>query len=83
MIKDPNIIYVGQQLMIYVSQDNGTGSAIEGTYYTVQKGDTLWKIAQQAYGSGRRWRKIYEANKDVIADPSKIYAGQVIMIPEL
>ncbi len=48
--------------------------------YEVQKGDTLWKIAQKYYGDGNRWKKIYEDNKEVIKDPDLIYPGQKIRI---
>ena len=50
--------------------------------YVVVKGDTLSKIAQRAYGDARQWRKIYEANKDMIKDPDLIYPGQSFRIPE-
>ena len=50
--------------------------------YVVVKGDSLSKIAQRAYGDGNKWRKIYEANKDVIKDPDLIYPGQSLRIPE-
>lgn len=50
--------------------------------YVVAKGDSLSKIAQRAYGDGRKWRKIYEANKDIIEDPDLIYPGQALRIPE-
>lgn len=50
--------------------------------YTVKKGDYLWKIAQIQYGSGDQWRKIYEANIDVIGpNPNLIYPGQRLVIP--
>ena len=52
------------------------------TTYVVVKGDSLSKIAQRAYGDGRKWRKIFEANKDVIKDPDLIYPGQSLRIPE-
>ena len=46
--------------------------------YTVQKGDTLWGIAQK-YNT--TWQSIYEKNKDVIGDnPNLIYPGQVLVI---
>ena len=48
--------------------------------YTVQEGDTLWKIAEAYYGSGRYWTEIYRLNEDVIGDPDRIYAGQVLKI---
>lgn len=50
--------------------------------YTVKGGDTLWGIAQQFYGSGAQYPKIYEANKGVIgSNPNLIYPGQVYTIP--
>lgn len=49
--------------------------------YVVVKGDSLSKIAQRAYGDGKKWRKIYEANRDVIKDPDLIYPGQSLRIP--
>ena len=50
--------------------------------YTVQKGDSLWKIAQKTLGSGAKWSAIYEANKDNIKNPSLIYPGQVFHLPD-
>jgi len=49
--------------------------------YTIKKGDTLWKIAREFYGTGKEWRKIYEANKDSISNPGKIKTGMEIRIP--
>lgn len=49
--------------------------------YTVVKGDSLWKIAVQFYGSGSQYTKIYEANKGQIKNPNLIYPGQVFTIP--
>jgi len=48
--------------------------------YEIQKGDSLWKIAQKFYGDGNKWKKIFEDNKEVIKDPDKIYPGQKIRI---
>jgi nucleoid-associated protein YgaU len=53
-----------------------------GKTYTVVKGDSLSKIAKREYGDAREWRKIYEANKDVIDDPDLIEVGQNLIIPE-
>jgi hypothetical protein len=49
--------------------------------YTVQRGDSLSKIAKEVYGDGSRWPEIFEANKDRLSDPGKIYPGQELRIP--
>jgi len=58
--------------------------ASPGSTYTVQPGDSLFSIAQQAYGNGNQWQRIYDANKQVIGDdPNLIRPGEVLYIPEL
>ncbi|RMH94503.1 LysM peptidoglycan-binding domain-containing protein [Lysobacter pythonis] len=49
--------------------------------YTVQKGDTLSKIAKEMYGDASKYPAIFEANKPMLKDPDKIYPGQVLRIP--
>lgn len=49
--------------------------------YTVQPGDTLWKIAETHYGNGADYMKIFEANRDLLDDPNKIFPGQELKIP--
>lgn len=59
-----------------------TNPAVEqGKTYTVQSGDTLWKIAKQFYGNGSQYSKIVGANSDKIKNPNLIYPGQVFSIP--
>ncbi len=55
----------------------------ESKFYTIQKGDTLWKIATTFYGDGSKYPSIVEANLEVIKDADLIYPGQNIRIPEL
>lgn len=50
--------------------------------YTVQPGDTLWKIAKQFYGEGNQYLKIFEANKGLLKDPDHIFPGQELVIPK-
>lgn len=50
--------------------------------YTVAKGDTLSHIAKQFYGDANKWRKIFEANRDVIKNPDLIHPGEVLKIPD-
>jgi LysM repeat protein len=53
----------------------------EETYYVIEKGDTLWAIAKKFLGNGNRHPEIFEANREVIIDPDKIFPGQKIRIP--
>lgn len=57
------------------------GEVKEPQTYIVEKGDTLWKIANKFYGDGKKWQIIFEANQDIIGTPDKIRAGITIKIP--
>jgi nucleoid-associated protein YgaU len=73
--ENPDHIQVGWTLTI---PDTETA----GDAYVTQAGDTLTGIAEQFYGDGTLWRKIYEANKKVIgADPDKLRVGLTLTIP--
>lgn len=47
--------------------------------YTVQSGDNLTKIGEH-YGVS--WQKIFDANRDKLDDPDKIFPGQELTIPQ-
>jgi len=50
-------------------------------YYEIVSGDTLSAVAKKYYGKGSAYMRIFEANREVIKDPNKIYVGQKIRIP--
>lgn len=56
------------------------GQMLGGTY-VVQSGDMLSKIAQKTYGSAGQWRRIYDANRDVLASPDALKVGMRLRIP--
>ena len=56
--------------------------AAESEFYTIEKGDSLSKIAGAKMGDTGKWKALFEANKEVIEDPDKIYPGQRIRIPK-
>ncbi|MBW2683790.1 MAG: peptidoglycan-binding protein LysM [Deltaproteobacteria bacterium] len=67
-----------------VNYDNVTAPAAteKVEYYEIVSGDTLSGVAKKFYGDGSKYMRIFEANKEVIKDPDKIYVGQKIRIPK-
>jgi hypothetical protein len=66
-----------------VSEPEATTEADAGARtYTVESGDSLWKIAEAMYGNGSKYTKIFDANRDILDDPDRIFPGQVLKIPE-
>ncbi len=63
------------------SASSGPAPMQKANFYTIEKGDTLSKIAQEKYGDASKWRALFDANKEVIEDPDMIYPGQQIRIP--
>jgi LysM repeat protein len=64
------------------AEAEAAAAAAAARKYVVQPGDTLSAIALQFYGKANDWRKIHEANKDIIKNPGMIYPGQEFTIPE-
>ncbi len=61
-----------------------TSTEAQDESYTIEAGDSLWKIAEDAYGDGYAWTKIYEQNKETIGDnPSMLVKGMKISLPKL
>lgn len=50
-------------------------------FYEIVSGDTLGGIAKNYYGKASQYMRIFEANREIISDPNKIYPGQKIRIP--
>ena len=75
-IKNPNLIYEGQQLKVVKNKDNKLYDTSH-ILYIVKKGDTLTKIAKE-YKIGVE--KIVKLNK--ISNPNMIYIGEVLRIPK-
>lgn len=73
------------ELKVAPEADKAAAPAKEPTFYTVQKGDNLWKIAERYYGKGKGAKNniIFEANKPMLTHPDKIYPGQVLRIPDI
>ncbi len=65
------------------SKQKGEKEEEKSQFYEIKSGDNLSKIAKQFYGDANKYPLIFEANREVIKDPDKIYPGQKIRIPKL
>jgi nucleoid-associated protein YgaU len=81
----PGVGHVDDQLTVSSaaapSGAPGTTAEQSATLYTVRKGDTLSEIAKTYYKDASKYPRIFEANRPMLADPNKIYPGQVLRIP--
>ena len=75
---DPDMRSGDLVLDINVGQAAAASGSAGEQQYTIQKGDTLSAIGQR---HGVHWREIYEANRDTVKDPDKIFPGQTLRIP--
>ena len=58
-------------------------SSTAAKIYEVVAGDSLSKIAKREYGNANEWRRIFDANQDVLKNPDLINPGQKLRIPPL
>ena len=65
------------------SNVRGGSSSTANKVYVVQAGDSLSKIAKREYGDATKWPAIFDANRDLLKDPDKIFPGQKLNIPPL
>lgn len=72
--KAPTPPEVGQ-----ITQTAAQVESISTNSYTVQQGDSLWKISVRAYSDGYQWTKLAKDNK--VKNPNHIVPGQTISIP--
>lgn len=56
-----------------VEQTTTQRPATTSATYIIKKGDSLWAISKKFYGTGTKWKTIYDANKDIIEKTAKAY----------
>ncbi len=57
------------------------GAVPPSRWITVQPGQTLWQIAQQTYGNGDQYMRIFRANRAQLSRPDQIRPGQRLRLP--
>lgn len=50
-------------------------------YYTVEEGDSLWKIAYKCLGDGSRYKEILKLNSDKLKSEDHVTVGMKLLIP--
>jgi len=58
------------------------GPEAGGEYYTVQVKDDLISISEKMLGGYSRWIDLFNANRDIIKNPTMIFPGQKLKLPE-
>ncbi|MET0688419.1 MAG: LysM peptidoglycan-binding domain-containing protein [Methyloceanibacter sp.] len=77
----------GAQQTASIEQSGDAGASLlpeqrkPGTY-TIQRGDTLWAIAERYLGAGMRYVAIFKTNRGAIKNPNLIHPEQQVNVPE-
>lgn len=50
---------------------------------TVGQGESLWNIAAKVYGNADLYVRLYDANRDQISDPDRIFPGMTLKLPAM
>lgn len=74
---------VDDWMTVAAAETETSAPEAESVFYTVEKGDTLSKIAKEQYGNASKYPVIFEANKPMLKDVDHIYPGQVLRIPPI
>ena len=61
---------------------SGAKEAPTARMYIVQSGDSLSKISKKFYGDANSWKRIFEANRDIVKNPDMIQPGWKLQIPD-
>jgi len=79
------VLIVGNSVGVGVVDDKieVAEPAPQAVFHTVEKGDTLSKIAIRYYGVMRLFETVFGANVPMLEHPDAIYPGQVLRIPAM
>ena len=73
---------VAARIEVPFQRDEVPANAFDARSVVVQPGTNLWRIARATYGRGTRFTVIYQANREQIRDPNRIFPGQIFELPE-
>jgi len=78
-LSDPNRILVGERLSLPNQVQSPSETQSAGSL-RVERGDSMWKLAQNHLGSGSAWSCIAQANPQ-IQNANVIFPGQILNVP--
>ena len=61
--------------------ETGPAETSSARIHVVQKGETLYSLALQYYGTRAAWEKIYQANRSGLPNKDQLKVGQSLVIP--
>ncbi|MGH7466891.1 MAG: LysM peptidoglycan-binding domain-containing protein [Longimicrobiales bacterium] len=67
----------------YAQQQTPPAPPAQTREHTVKRGDTLWDLARAYLSNPFLWPLIYDANRQVVEDPHRIYPAERLVIPPL
>jgi len=73
---------VAARVEVPFQRDEVPPEAFDSRAVVVQPGANLWRIARSTYGQGVHYSVIYQANREQIRDPNRIFPGQIFALPE-
>jgi nucleoid-associated protein YgaU len=74
-----NVKSIGKRHL--VTESPKVSKAIQGEYYTVKNGDSLWRIAEKKLGNGGRYMEISKLNADILEDEDDLFVGMRLRLP--
>ena len=84
-IENPNGIWPGMKLVMPSGPEPKPTETIVARTYTVKSGDTFYGVARQVYGTGTKWRMLYDANRDTLdlTGAGRLSPGMVLRVPDV
>jgi nucleoid-associated protein YgaU len=74
---------IAKNQVILPSAPSTAGEITSAKIHTVQAGETLSDISRIYYGTSGNWKKIYEANKELLSrGPDTVRTGMKLIIPQ-
>jgi nucleoid-associated protein YgaU len=73
----------GPEPAVEEPEERAAPSAQPSEVYLVKRGDSLWSIAAkpEVYGKATMWRKLFDANRDLLKSPDRLRAGMKLKVP--